>query len=141
VTALIELDRISRTFETPDARSRGRRGIARARIGEAMCLVGESGCGKTTDGPVLTGLIRPTSGRSSIEGKDVWKTKGADLAPIRRAVQLVHQTRRALNPTRTVYQTLRPALPAQKARSGRQALASVNELLKRVELTTGSRTS
>jgi oligopeptide/dipeptide ABC transporter ATP-binding protein len=138
VTALIELERISRTFQTPDGPITAVDAVSLAlESGEAMCLVGESGCGKTTTGRLLAGLLRPTGGRLLYEGKDVWKTKGADLARFRRAVQLVHQDPYAsLNPTRTVYQTLSaPLFRHKKARSGRQALASVNELLKRVELT------
>jgi peptide/nickel transport system ATP-binding protein len=101
-----------------------------------MCLVGESGCGKTTTGRLLTGLLRPTGGRLLYEGKDVWLTKGADLARFRRAVQLVHQDPYAsLNPTRTVFQTLSaPLFRHKKASSQRQALSAVTELLQRVDL-------
>src|SRR5207245_1395988 len=86
---------------------------------------------------LLAGLLRPTGGRLLYEGKDVWQTKGADLARFRKAVQLVHQDPYAsLNPTRTVFQTLSaPLFRHKKARTGRQALASVNELLQRVDLT------
>jgi oligopeptide/dipeptide ABC transporter ATP-binding protein len=137
VTTLIELDHISRTFQTPDGPITAVDSVSLAlESGEAMCIVGESGCGKTTTGRLLSGLIRPTAGRLLYEGKDVWKTKGADLARFRRAVQLVHQDPYAsLNPTRTVFQTLSaPLFRHKKARTARQALASVNELLKRVEL-------
>jgi len=138
VTALIELDHVSRTFATPAGVITAVDSVSLAfEQGETMCLVGESGCGKTTTGRLLTGLLRPTGGRLFYEGKDVWRTKGADLARFRRAVQLVHQDPYAsLNPTRTVYQTLSaPLFRHKKARSGQQALAAVNELLKRVDLT------
>jgi len=137
MTALIELDRVSRTFATPSGTITAVNEVSLAfEAGEAMCLVGESGCGKTTTGRMLAGLLRPTSGRLLYEGKDVWLTKGADLARFRRAVQLVHQDPYAsLNPTRTVYQTLSaPLFRHRKARDGRQALAAVNELLARVDL-------
>jgi peptide/nickel transport system ATP-binding protein len=138
VTALIELEKVSRTFVTPGGSITAVDSVSLAlHAGEAMCLVGESGCGKTTTGRLLTGLIRPTGGRLLYEGKDVWLTKGADLARFRRAVQLVHQDPYAsLNPTRTVFQTLSaPLYRHKKARSGRQALAAVTELLQRVDLT------
>src|SRR5438046_5322428 len=85
---------------------------------------------------MLAGLLRPSSGRLLFEGADVWEKKGNDLARFRRAVQLVHQDPYAsLNPTRTVYQTLSaPLFRHRKAQNGRQALAAVNELLTRVDL-------
>jgi len=138
MTALIELEGVSRTFETPAGTITAVNDVSLAfEAGEAMCLVGESGCGKTTTGRMLAGLLRPTSGRLLYEGKDVWLTKGADLARFRRAVQLVHQDPYAsLNPTRTVYQTLSaPLFRHKKAGSAEQALSVVNELLTRVDLT------
>jgi len=137
MTALIELDHVSRTFTTPAGVITAVDSVSLALgQGEAMCLVGESGCGKTTTGRLLTGLLRPTGGRLLYEGKDVWLTKGADLARFRRAVQLVHQDPYAsLNPTRTVFQTLSaPLFRHKKAGSQRQAFAAVTELLQRVDL-------
>ena len=104
---------------------------------EAMCLVGESGCGKTTTGRLLAGLLRPTSGQLLYEGKDVWTTKGDELARFRRSVQLVHQDPYAsLNPIRTVYQTLSaPLFRPKKAKNRRAAVGAATELLQRVGLT------
>src|SRR5438874_2979922 len=137
MTALIELDRVSRTFATPSGTITAVNEVSLAfESGEAMCLVGESGCGKTTTGRLLAGLIRPTSGRLLYEGKDVWQTKGADLARFRRAVQLVHQDPYAsLNPTRTIAQTLAPPLAKHKKAHGRAARAAMISLLERVGLT------
>ena len=43
----------------------------RVQVGETMCLVGRSGCGKTTVLHALAGLSRPLSGRVLINGEDV----------------------------------------------------------------------
>ena len=37
--------------------------------GEVVCLVGESGCGKTTTGKMAVGLLRPTGGEARYRGK------------------------------------------------------------------------
>lgn len=135
---LIELDHVSRTFETPGGRITAVDAVSLALAsGEAMCLVGESGCGKTTTGRLLAGLLRPTGGRLLYAGHDVWQQKGDDLAVFRRAVQLVHQDPYAsLNPVRTVYDTLSaPLFRHRKARSRAEATARAGELLGRVGLT------
>jgi oligopeptide/dipeptide ABC transporter ATP-binding protein len=135
---LIELDAISRSFVTPSGRITAvdRVSLALASA-EAMCIVGESGCGKTTTGRLLAGLLRPTGGRLLYEGNDVWEKRGKDLATFRRAVQLVHQDPYAsLNPVRTVYDTLSaPLFRHGKARGRSDAMPQVIELLKRVGLT------
>src|SRR5207247_6393661 len=60
VNPLIELDHVSRTFATPAGAITAVDAVSLALgQGEAMCLVGESGCGKTTTGRLLTGLLRP----------------------------------------------------------------------------------
>ena len=135
---LIELDAVSRTFDTPAGRITAVDAVSLAfAAGEAMCLVGESGCGKTTTGRLLAGLLRPTGGRLLFEGKDVWRSQGEDLAKFRRAVQLVHQDPYAsLNPVRTVYDTLSaPLFRHGKAHGRSDATAQARELLRRVGLT------
>ena len=137
MTPLIELERVSRTYGTPAGTITAVDDLSLALSqGQTVCIVGESGCGKTTTGRMLAGLLRPTSGRLLFEGKDVWRTKGADLARFRRAVQLVHQDPYAsLNPTRTVAATLAPPLAKHKKARGKAARAAMITLLERVGLT------
>ena len=60
---LIELDRVTRTFATPLGTITAVDAVSLALdAGEVMCIVGESGCGKTTTGRLLAGLLRPTGG-------------------------------------------------------------------------------
>ena len=61
---LIELDGVSRTFNVPGGTITGVDTVSLAIApGEALCIVGESGCGKTTTGRMLAGILRPSSGR------------------------------------------------------------------------------
>lgn len=138
MTAVLELDHVTRAFVTPAGTITAVDDASLALgEGEVLCLVGESGCGKTTTGRLLAGLLRPTSGTVRFEGRDVWTARGEEKRRARRSVQLVHQDPYAsLNPTRTVLQTLEaPLLHHGRVRGGRAARAAAAELLTRVGLT------
>jgi peptide/nickel transport system ATP-binding protein len=104
---------------------------------EFLCLVGESGCGKTTTGKILSGLLPPSSGRVLFEGSDVSRFKGETYKRFRRSVQIIHQDPYAsLNPTHTVYNTLSfPLFRHGLVKSQSQARTRVGELLAQVDLT------
>src|SRR5688572_17635885 len=97
---ILELENLSRSFE-----QRGKRVKAVDSVnlsvgdGEVVCLVGESGCGKTTTGKMIAGLIRPTGGSLRFRGKDIWAMNEAEFREYRMQVQLIHQDPYAsLNP-------------------------------------------
>ncbi|MFE9019849.1 ABC transporter ATP-binding protein [Streptomyces sp. NPDC007808] len=72
-------------------------------VGESFGLVGESGCGKSTTGRLITKLVEPTGGRIEYRGKDITRASRRQLAPIRSEIQMIFQDPySSLNPRQTV---------------------------------------
>ncbi|MEV6807292.1 oligopeptide/dipeptide ABC transporter ATP-binding protein [Streptomyces sp. NPDC051129] len=70
---------------------------------ESFGLVGESGCGKSTTGRLVTRLLEPTGGTITYRGRDISHASRRDLAPIRSEIQMIFQDPySSLNPRQTV---------------------------------------
>ncbi|MBE2183928.1 MAG: ABC transporter ATP-binding protein [Anaerolineae bacterium] len=104
---------------------------------EILCLVGESGCGKTTTGKMMVGLLEASQGEILIEGRNRQSYKGKEKSLLRRELQIIHQDPFAsLNPAHTVEQILSFPLVKHKLVKNRAELRKrIWDLLTLVELT------
>lgn len=100
--------------------------------GETLGIVGESGCGKSTTGRLITGLINPTAGQIKIEGVEISKIASLERA---RKIQMVFQDPySSLNPRQTVMQVLTEPLIVHGMANKTEAEAIALSLLKKVGL-------
>jgi peptide/nickel transport system ATP-binding protein len=103
--------------------------------GETLGLVGESGCGKTTTGRLLTRLLEPTGGQIRFDGRDISHLSAGKMRPIRRDIQMIFQDPySSLNPRHTVGAIVGAPLRLQKVSTDRGVKAAVQELLELVGL-------
>jgi oligopeptide/dipeptide ABC transporter ATP-binding protein len=138
MTPLLELKNVSRAFEVKRKQILAVNDVS-FEIGarDVVCLVGESGCGKTTIGKMIAGLLKPSAGTISYNGRDIVALTGSAFTDYRLAVQLVHQDPYAsLNPASTVFDTLSaPLMHHGITRGGAATRNRVRDLLAAVKLT------
>lgn len=105
--------------------------------GEIIAVVGESGCGKTTLGKVITDIYQPTEGRMLFKGRDIRQLDKRRYREYRLAVQMIHQdSYAALNPNRTIFQSLSlPLLQHRLVRNTQQAWDELVALFTEIGLT------
>ncbi|MFJ7663390.1 ABC transporter ATP-binding protein [Lysinibacillus sp. NPDC097162] len=103
--------------------------------GTTFSLVGESGCGKSTTGRLITRLIEPTNGSIVVGGKEVATAKQSELKHLRQTVQMIFQDPYAsLNPRMKVKELVGEPLEIHSKLSKAEREKLVLEMLEVVGL-------
>jgi peptide/nickel transport system ATP-binding protein/oligopeptide transport system ATP-binding protein len=105
------------------------------RKGETLGLVGESGCGKTTVGHTMLGLIKATSGHVYFDGVDLLNLKGNALKEMRRHIQIVFQDPySSLDPRLPIGESIAEGLKIHNIGTEQERFEKVLAVLKKVGL-------
>lgn len=103
--------------------------------GETLGIVGESGCGKSTMGQLVTRLIEPTSGEIWFDGRNLSALSEKEMRLARRDLQFVFQDPySSLNPRMNVYDIVAEPLIVHGLASGEALKTEVYRLLEAVGL-------
>ncbi|MGD9960200.1 ABC transporter ATP-binding protein [Nocardioides sp.] len=103
--------------------------------GGSLGLVGESGCGKSTTGRLITRLYKPTGGSIEFDGRQIENLSAGQLLPLRREIQMIFQDpATSLNPRHSVGAIVAAPLLIHKVVPKNKVLARVQELLEVVGL-------
>jgi oligopeptide transport system ATP-binding protein len=104
--------------------------------GEALGLVGESGCGKSTTGRLLLRLIEPTAGEVYFQGRPIFALKKREMQRLRLEMQMIFQDPfSSLNPRMSLEETIGEPLSIHRlVKSRAEKKEKVAELMRLVGL-------
>ena len=106
--------------------------------GQTLAVVGESGSGKSTLARVVTGLLPPSQGTVSFEGKPLATALAGRSKDELRRIQMIYQIAdTAMNPRHTVRDIVGRPLTFYFGLRGSQKTARVRELLDQIEMGEG----
>jgi phospholipid/cholesterol/gamma-HCH transport system ATP-binding protein len=101
--------------------------------GEALCILGRSGTGKSVTLKLLIALLKPDRGTIWVDGDDITRLKPAGLSRVRRKMGFLFQDA-ALFDSLTLYENLALPLARLTSKSPREIDFAVNDVLRQVEL-------
>ncbi len=105
----------------------------RIETGEALVIIGRSGCGKSVLLKLLIGLIRPDSGDVRVDGESIVAMNERELLRVRRKFGMLFQSS-ALFDSMTVAENVGFALEQSRRFTGKEIAMKVTEALEMVEL-------
>ncbi len=103
--------------------------------GQTFGIVGESGCGKSTLANAMIGMVKPTAGRVTFKGKNLYELDRKSFKKTRRDMQMIFQDPfSSLNPRFSVYELISEPLLIRGDATEEEMKVRVEELLELVGL-------
>jgi len=139
MSSLLDVENLIVEFRAAPERLRAVRNISLSvKKGETLCVVGESGCGKSITSLSIMGLLPPngeiTGGSVRLNGNELVGKKERELEKIRgnEMSMIFQEPMTALNPTFSVGYQLREPLVIHRGMSKREATLKSMDLLEEV---------
>jgi oligopeptide/dipeptide ABC transporter ATP-binding protein len=104
--------------------------------GEALGIVGETGCGKSTTARLMNRLLDPTGGSIKVDGREIADLSRRELKPLRREIQMIFQDPySSLNPRKTVGAIISEPFVIHRLKKGEgERKRAVQDLMEQVGL-------